>query len=230
MAEQLTFSLPAKEALGREDYFVSTANALAVSAVENWAEWPLGKLVLVGAGGAGKTHLAMVWAKEVGAQFCAAVQLDDPEAQASGPLVVEDIDAIVGDRQLETALFHLHNLMAERGHPLLMTSAIAPARAGFDLPDLQSRMAGSALAVIEALDDALLMALVMKMFADRQIALKPKVLAYALPRLPRQYEAVRQFVEQMDARALRDGRPLGKSLVRDVLADLSQNDDADSTR
>lgn len=223
MAEQLTFSLPAKEALGREDYFVSSANALAVSALEDWPSWPLGKIVLVGPAGAGKTHLAMVWAKEVGAQVVDAAALAAPAAPtdlANGPLVIEDIDHIAADATTETALFHLHNLMAERGHPLLMTAAKPPARISFGLADLQSRMSGTALAVIAALDDALLMALVMKMFSDRQVALKPEVLTYIQPRLPRNYEAVRHFVERMDSRALKEGRAFGKGLARDVLAEL----------
>lgn len=220
MAEQLTFALPAKEALGREDYFVSDANALAVAAVENWANWPLGKLVLVGGRGAGKTHLAMVWAKEVGAEVVKASTLSAPEAIAKGPVVVEDIEEIVGNTQVETAMFHLHNLMAERGYPLLMTSSVAPSRLGSSLPDLQSRLAGTSVAVIEMLDDALLMALVVKMFTDRQIALKPEVLTYALPRLPRDYDAVRRFVDLTDSRALSEGRSVGKGLMREVLAEL----------
>lgn len=221
MPEQLAFSLPAKEALGREDYFVSDANAMAVAAVEAWESWPLRKLVLVGPTGSGKTHLAMVWARETGAAVVDAQDLNDPTGLAQGPLVVEDLDQITGDRAAETQAFHLHNLMQEAGHPLLVTSALAPARMDFALPDLKSRMEGTSLATLEALDDALLMALVMKMFADRQIALKPDLLSYILPRLPRSFDAVRGFVEAMDARALAEKRPIGKGLARDVLAQIS---------
>ena len=221
MSEQLAFSLPAKEALGREDYFVSGANALAVSAVEKWANWPLNKLVLIGPPGSGKTHLAMVWAQETGARVVSADALDDPVDLARGPLVVEDLHLITGDRAAETQTFHLHNLMQEGGYPMLMTSATAPARMKFALPDLKSRMEGTSIATLEALDDALLMALVMKMFADRQIALKPDLLSYVMPRLPRSFDAVRGFVETMDARALAEKRPIGKGLARDVLAEIS---------
>ncbi|SFR55298.1 DnaA ATPase domain-containing protein [Litoreibacter janthinus] len=220
MPEQLAFSLPAKEALGRDDYFVSGANALAVAAVESWADWPLNKMVLIGPPGSGKTHLAMVWAHEAGARVVGADALDDPMALAQGPLVVEDLHLIVGDRAKETQAFHLHNLMQEGGHPLLITSAIAPARLDFAVADLKSRMEGTSLATLEALDDALLMALVMKMFSDRQIALKPDLLSYILPRLPRSFDAVRSFVEAIDARALSEKRPIGKGLARDVLAEI----------
>ncbi|TDT75015.1 DnaA protein [Litoreibacter halocynthiae] len=222
MSEQLTFSLPAKEALGREDYFVSGANALAVAAVENWLNWPLNKLVLVGPTGSGKTHLAMVWAHETGARIARADALDDPVALAQGPLVIEDLHLIAGDRTAETQAFHMHNLMQEAGQPMLVTSARAPARIEFALPDLRSRMEGTSIATLEALDDALLMALVMKMFSDRQIALKPDLLNYILPRLPRSFDAVRGFVETMDARALAEKRPIGKGLARDVLAEIAR--------
>lgn len=221
MSEQLAFTLPAKEALGREDYFVSGANALAVSAVENWPKWPLSKLVLVGPPSSGKTHLAMVWARDTGASVVAASNVDDPNALARTPLVVEDLDQIVGDRAAETQLFHLHNLMQEGGYPLLVTSAVAPARMDFALADLRSRMEGTSLVTLEALDDALLMALVMKMFSDRQIALKPDLVSYIMPRLPRSFEAARDFVETMDSRALAERRPIGLKLAREVLAQMS---------
>ncbi|KAG1648729.1 Polyphosphate kinase [Nymphon striatum] len=221
MSEQLAFSLPAKEALGRENYFVSAANALAVAAVENWANWPLRKLVLVGPAGSGKTHLAMVWAHDADAHVISAQELEDPNLAAQSPLVVEDLHLVAGDKAQETQVFHLHNLMQERGYPLLVTSALAPARMNFALPDLKSRMEGTSIATLEALDDALLMALVMKMFSDRQIAIKPDLLNYVLPRLPRSFEAVRGFVETIDARALSEKRPIGKGLARDVLAEIS---------
>ncbi|MEP3345559.1 MAG: DnaA/Hda family protein [Litoreibacter sp.] len=221
MSEQLAFTLPAKEALGREDYFVADANALAVAAVEDWANWPLNKLILVGPSGAGKTHLAMVWAQDAGARVVSARDLADPVDLAQGPLVVEDLHRIVGVRDSEVQAFHLHNLMQEGAHPLLVTTATAPARMDFALPDLQSRMSGTSVAKLEALDDMLLMALVMKMFSDRQIAIKPDLLNYVMPRLPRSFEAVRGFVEAMDVRALAEKRPIGKGLARDVLAEIS---------
>lgn len=221
MSQQLAFSLPAKEALGREDYFISGANALAVAAVENWANWPLSKMVLVGPAGSGKTHLAMVWAQDAGARLISAATIEDPAGLAQGPLVVEDLQLIAGDRAAETQLFHLHNLMQEGGHAMLVTSGVAPARLSFEVPDLKSRMAGTSVATLEALDDMLLMALVMKMFSDRQIAIKPDLLNYVMPRLPRSFEAVREFVETMDMRALAEKRPIGKGLARDVLEEIS---------
>ena len=57
MPEQLTFDLPSKTALGRDDFFVSSANAAAVAMVEGWQSWPSRKLLLIGPSGAGKTTI-----------------------------------------------------------------------------------------------------------------------------------------------------------------------------
>jgi hypothetical protein len=62
MAEQLVFDLPVRPAMGRDDFFVTGSNAGALAQVDGWRDWPFGKLVLVGPEGAGKTHLAHVWA------------------------------------------------------------------------------------------------------------------------------------------------------------------------
>jgi hypothetical protein len=66
MAEQLVFDLPVRPAMGRDDFFVTGSNAAALAQVDGWRDWPFGKLVLVGPEGAGKTHLAHVWAAGAG--------------------------------------------------------------------------------------------------------------------------------------------------------------------
>ncbi len=54
MRRQLTFDLPARPALGRDDFFVSPSNSNAVTTVEDWPGWPQGKLALVGPQGIGQ--------------------------------------------------------------------------------------------------------------------------------------------------------------------------------
>ena len=68
MTRQLKFDLTARPALGREDFYVSPANAVALSMIDAWRDWPNRKLVLKGAHGSGKTHLAHVWAEMSGAR------------------------------------------------------------------------------------------------------------------------------------------------------------------
>ena len=53
MATQLGLDLPARAALGRDDFLVAPSNALAIRMIDDWQNWPLRKLVLTGPEGSG---------------------------------------------------------------------------------------------------------------------------------------------------------------------------------
>lgn len=215
MALQLTFDLPVRPALGRGDFFVSPANALAVAQIDAGG-WPGGKLLLVGPPGAGKSHLAQVWARETAAEVL------DAGALGAGPpdgtaVVVEDADRIAGDRAAETRLFHLHNHVLAGGGRLLITAATAPGRWGLALPDLASRMEATTVAALQPPDDALLAAVLVKQFADRQITVAPSLIPWLVRRMDRSFEAARALVAALDARALSKGGPVTQAMAREVL-------------
>ncbi|MGX9355537.1 chromosomal replication initiator DnaA [Roseobacteraceae bacterium S113] len=220
MAEQLSFDLSARPALGREAFFVSEANAVAVAMMDSWRDWPNGKLLLTGDHGAGKTHLAHVWAEDSGAAILPAVDLVQMpvEELARAAICVEDVDQIAGDDPAETQLFHLHNLALAEARPLLMTATGAPESWGIALPDLKSRLQGTSLVRIETPDEALLGALYMKLFSDRQLSPLPDVVPFLARNAPRRFELAGQIVEDMDKAALQDRKRLTRDLARRILA------------
>jgi chromosomal replication initiation ATPase DnaA len=219
MSNQLSFSLPKKETLDRDNYFVSQANQGAVSLIEDWINWPSRKLILVGSEGSGKTHLGHLWAGEVGATIINATTLMEQQISelSKAPVLVEDINEIQRNQPVEIVLFHLHNLLYSEGHSLLMTSQILPGRLSFSLEDLQSRIEASTIAKLHPVDDDLLGAILIKMFADRQIYFSDKLLTYVLSRVERSYTAAKLFVEEVDSKAMAESRVIGKKLVRDIL-------------
>ncbi len=221
MAEQLAFPLPRLEAKGREAFFVSDANAVAVAQIEGWEGWPEGKLMLVGPEGSGKSHLAGVWAGLAGARVVEAGALTgaDLPVLAESAVAVEDADRIAGAAEAEAALFHLHNLMRAGRRSLLVTARTAPRDWGLVLPDLLSRMQGTSVATLEALDDTLLSALLVKLFSDRQIAPPPRLIDYCLKRMDRSFAAAQALVAALDARALATGKPIGVALASEVLGE-----------
>ena len=216
---QLAFDLPVRVALGREDYFVSPANALAVAALEGWRGWPLGKMVLVGPAGAGKTHLAHVWASETDAAILPGADLAqaDIAAMAGRAVVVEDAARHTPDT--EAALFHLHNHLAQSGGALLLTADRPPRDWGLTLPDLASRVQAAAVTRLPGPDDALLAAVLVKQFTDRQLAVSPTLIPYLVQRMDRSFAAARDLVAALDARALALGRPVTRALAADLLGD-----------
>lgn len=215
MIRQLAFDLPNAEAMTRDHFFVSGSNALALQTLDGWRDWPGRKLVLVGPEGAGKTHLAQVWAAETGGVVlpASAVQAATVADLAGRHVVVEDADRLPRD---EAALFHLHNVVTGTG-ALLMTAQTPPRDWGLQLPDLISRMQAAPVVRLEAPDDGLLSAVLVKLFADRQVMVPPNLIPYLVSRMPRSVGAARALVAAMDAHALALGRPITRALAGEVL-------------
>ena len=219
MAEQLNFDLPVRAALGRDDFFVSPANAMALGLVDLWPNWAGGKLVLAGPVGAGKTHLTHVWAALAGARIIAAQDLlkEDVPQLAKTPVAVEDMHLIAGNPEAQTALFHLHNLTLAEGNTLLLTGVGAPLQWGLTLPDLLSRMQGTTVATLDQPDDVLLMAVMAKQFGDRQLMPTPDVLGYIAKHMVRSFATAAHVVEALDQLSLSEKRPITKALAKRVL-------------
>ncbi|MBW4707572.1 chromosomal replication initiator DnaA [Roseobacter sp. YSTF-M11] len=216
MSEQLSFDLPSVPALGRADFLVAPSNAVAVAMIE---APEVDKLVLTGPEGAGKTHLAHVWAARSGAAIVAATDLTEANvpALAARPVVVEDVPEIAGDTARETALFHLHNLVLAEAHALLMTGR-GPVRGwGITLPDLASRIAAARSAALETPDDTLLAAVLAKLFADRQLTPKADLIPYLVARIDRSFAAARDMVARLDAASLAQKRPVSRILASGLL-------------
>jgi chromosomal replication initiation ATPase DnaA len=212
---QLAFDLDRRPALGREDFLLAPGNRDAVSWMERWRDWPNRAFALYGAEGCGKTHLVHLWQGVAGAEVLDAGALGtaDLPALAGRPVAVED-----GDRGVpERALLHLLNLARESGGYVLLTGRDAPARWAVALPDLRSRLAAIAAVAIAPADEALLGALLVKLFADRQLRVGDGVIPYLLARMERSCAAAQKLVAELDRAAMAEQRPIGLALVRDVL-------------
>lgn len=219
MTRQLTFDLTGAEALTRDDFFVAPSNALALQTVEGWQDWPGGKLLLVGPEGSGKTHLAHVWAAAAGAVILQAQALAglDISALSGARVVVEDAEQI---GPAEAQLFHLHNLVTATGGALLLTADAPPRDWALTLPDLLSRLQAAPIARLEPPDEGLLSAVLIKLFADRQLAVAPNLIPYLVSRMPRSIGAARALVAALDTAALAEGRAVTRALAAGVLDSL----------
>lgn len=218
MPEQLTFDLPVKVSRDRGDFFVSGANALAVARLDEPGGWPSGKLVLVGPEGAGKTHLGRIWAEANGAVPESVGGLRGSDIpKIDHPVVLEVGDDLVFDPAEEEALFHFHNHMVAQRLPLLMLAREAPARWSLTLPDLKSRMEATDIVRIEPPDDALLAAVLVKLFADRQVQVPPAVIGYLASRMERSFAEAQSLVAALDEAALAERRGISRALAQEVL-------------
>lgn len=224
---QLVLDLPARPAFGREDFYVTPANGMALSQIDAWPNWPEGRLAVVGPKSAGKTHLAHVWAARSDAVMVSAMdlaKLGPDEIAPEDAVIVEDVDRIAGLPEAEVveaeeALFHLLNRLHAGGGSVLVTGQGAPATWPIRLPDLVSRLATAAVAQVVPPDDALLSAVLTKLFADRQVSIPPDLVPFVLVRMERSFGAAMDLVDKLDRAALSLKRPISVRLATEVLRD-----------
>lgn len=206
---QLVLPLETRSANGRADFIVAPGNASAVAFIDSFPHWPAPAAVLHGPPASGKSHLAAVWAQKAGAAVIEAASLN--ANIPDGALVVENVAPGVP----EAPLFAL----IERGAPLLLTSQAKPADWPVVLPDLVSRARALLGFALWAPDDALLMGLAVKLFADRQLVVPESVVGHMIASLERSPGAIRDFVARADATALAEKKPVNLSLIKGLLAD-----------
>jgi chromosomal replication initiation ATPase DnaA len=211
-ARQIPFDLPHRSAFGREDFLVSPSNETAVAWLDRWPDWPNSGLVLHGPRGSGKTHLVHVWRAMSGAAIVDATDVGtaDPGEPA---VAIEDLDRLAD----EVALFHLLNRMRERGGHVMLTASAAPAHLAIKLPDLRSRLQALPAVAIGAPDDALLAAVYVKLFSDRQLKVSADVIGYLVTHVERSMEAAGEAVAAIDRAALERHRAITVALIRTVL-------------
>jgi len=213
---QLPLELALAPRFGREHFLKAPSNAAALAMVERWPDWPDRLLTLIGPAGSGKSHLLAIFAARSQALVPDPARLPTPaelSAAAPGAVALDGLDRI-GD---ETALFHLLNFAVEHGVFVLMAARRPPTAATVRLPDLLSRLRRAPMVEIGAPDDALMRAVLEKLFRDRQLAVEPPALAYAALRLERSLEAARVFVATLDRAALAQRRPVTRALAAEVI-------------
>jgi chromosomal replication initiation ATPase DnaA len=216
MPRQLALALPHAENFSREDFLAGESNKAALNLVERWPDWPDRALAIVGPEGAGKSHLAAIWADAAGARRISARVLGEtnlPAALTTGTLVIEDATSDLDER----ALFHLLNLMRQQDAFVLMTARTPPATWRVELADLASRLRAIPTVQLHPPDDALLRAVMVKLFADRQLAVDEALVAYLSSRIERSFAAARGAVEDLDREALRLKRPVTRALAAQLL-------------
>ena len=209
-ARQLSLGLARPPVYTRAAFVASSANATALAAIEAWPAWPGGALALVGPEGSGKTHLATIWAERAGAR-----RYETGAAAEGRPMLVEDADTLDSE-----ALFHLINRAPTDGG-LLLTARARPTAWPAALPDLRSRLNALTVAEIGAPDDALMIAVLEALFREKHIRAAPDLYEFLLRRMERSVTAARAIVTRLDEAAAEQGRPVNRTLAREVLEETA---------
>ncbi|MFQ3623938.1 MAG: DnaA/Hda family protein [Acetobacteraceae bacterium] len=220
-AGQFALPFPSAVSHAEADFVAGECSAEARAWLARWPLWPAGRLVLWGPEACGKSHLGAIWRARAGAALVPADSLAAGEAPAllgaARHALIEDADRAGRGRESERTLLHLLNLVAEEGGTALLTGREPPSRWPIGLPDLRSRLLAGGAVGISAPDEALLIAVLAKGLADRQLALDPEVGHYLVRRLPRSFAAMAEAARRLDALALAEGRRIGRALAARIV-------------
>jgi DnaA regulatory inactivator Hda len=220
---QLILDFDHRPAFGGEDFLVAPPNSDAVKCIDSWPDWPSSVLVLFGPAGSGKTHLSEVFqtmSRSYMVTISDLLERQPPNYLGEAPTaILENADTILNfaDSSLQESMLHLHNVLYESGRHLLLTAKKPPSRWGVSLKDLSSRLNIATQVRIDAPDDNLIAAVLVKQFQDRQLKIDDDVIFFLLARMERSFEAARSIVKAMDRLALKEKRKITVPFARKVL-------------
>lgn len=225
-ARQLAFDMETPPSYAAEDFVVGAGNSAARDLAGQLA-WPTAIGIVVGEHACGKTHLARIFAD----------RFDDPRWFAgkaphrlagTSALIIDGLEGWIGDGG--DAVFHALEAARAAQAPVLVTARKAPEQLAVTRPDTLSRLRAGQRAQIAAPDDALLAAIAVKLFTDRQLLVEPAIARYLLHRVERSYSHLADLIAEIDRRALEAGRSITKPLAGEVLdAFEAGRHDADKT-
>lgn len=186
------------------------------------------RVFLAGPGGSGKTHLliaACAQASSLGrsAQYLDPSTVPGPLAHAirqfggSDLLAIDDLDAIVGEAEVEHALFDLHNRCLAEGTGLLFAASELPAALPLVLPDLASRLSAFTQWQLRPLDESARRIALRERAASRGIELDEAVLDWLFARQARDLGALTELLDHIDLAALAARRRVTVPFLRQLL-------------
>jgi chromosomal replication initiation ATPase DnaA len=209
--QQLALDFPALARDPAAVHVETSCQSAARAALAAWREWPGGLLLLVGPEGGGKSHLAALWAREVGAVIVDGAQGDPP----AGPFVLEDAERAVSERRLLAVIDAVRD---GRSGPVLVTSRSAPGDGWTAaLPDLGSRLALMPAVRIEDPTDEDLAAVFAKHLGDRGAEAPQTLVDYVVRRIERSFAAARKAAQILDRAALERKQRISRKLAAEVL-------------
>lgn len=211
---QIPLDLGHQPALTRDDFLPTPENRAALALVDKWPDWKNNIAAIAGPVGSGKTHLAAIFANASSA-LDASYNFDLAMKAAEDGLPIYLDDADMG-RLDERQLFHLINAVRAGNATFLMTGSSFPASWNIALPDLRSRLRAITAVELEAPGDALLDAVLFKLFADRQVEIDAQVVRYITRRMERSLASAITWVEKLDHAALERRRPVTRALAAEI--------------
>ena len=201
----------------KENFFVSNSNLEAFEILNNWPKWIKKFINLYGEKYSGKSHLAKIFELKSTCLNISEKNFTEEiliKFKTKQSLIIEDYQNNIS----ENLLYSLINAAEQENKYLLITSKKPINKFNYKLNDLVSRLNNFLYIKLEAPDDELIYALIVKNFSDRQIRIDKKLIDYIIKRIDRSYESIFLFISKIDQLSLQKGKPINLTVIKKVLS------------
>ena len=184
-----------------KDFIVSDCNRYAFGWLEKWPLRIHSQIVcLVGEAGAGKTHLAHIWAEKMEATWFGNVDIcydtisNEFEQISNKFFVLDDADEVKD----ELLLFYLFNTIKSSNSYLLLTAKNYPNTWHLGLEDIRSRLSTVDVVQIHKPNDTAMSLIISKMLFQRGLIASDEVITFIANRIERSYASIAYWVNRID--------------------------------
>lgn len=213
---QLIFEFKSKKNFNIEDYFVSESNKYAYKIIKKWPRWTKKIVNIYGEKYSGKTHLANIFKKKANGFFINSDKINNDILKQFKLYETIIIDGFYNEVE-EELLYTIFNLVEQDNKFLIIFSRIPISDFEFKLKDTESRAKNCLSVEIQAPDDELIFAIIMKSFSDRQITIDKKIINFILNRINRSYSKIHDFIYKIDELSLKKKKPINFKTIKEIL-------------
>lgn len=219
---QLTLPIQLRDDANFKNFYVSTENNSIIKYLQNPKKDNL--IYLSGKAHTGLTHLLQamchVYNHSLYLPLRNHLEFSPDILENSAQLdiiVLDDIDAVSGDKSWEEAIFHLFNQVNQKQKQLIISSHILPNHLDIKLPDLKSRLQSMLVLKIEPLSDEQKLNALQIRAKSRGFNLSDDVGKFLLNHASRDMADLFNLLEKLDKITLEEKRRLTIPLVKKIL-------------
>jgi DnaA family protein len=225
--QQLPLSVRLRERASFE-YFHPGANVEIVERLRAVSAGGRAVLWLWGREGSGRSHLLQAVCAAAVGRRCAYLPLGElgPASRAFLEdsallelLCIDDIELLVGRRELELAIFSAYRSLEERGGALVIAAATPPSALDWSLADIRSRLSAAEVFQLKPLDEHGELAALRLRASARGLELPEETARYLLRRFPRDMSTLGRLLDDIDLAALSAQRRLTVPFVKTILGE-----------
>jgi DnaA family protein len=228
MHTQLPLNVRLRDGSSFDNYYAPANEEIAVR-LRTLVRSGGGAVYLWGEAGSGKTHLLEAACRLAGEIGRSSAYVPLGEAAMLAPSLFEDLDraavvcvddlqAIAGRRDWETAIFVLSDRLRESEGALICAGSAAPAALGLAMPELVSRLSRDLVYALQPLSDDEKLTAMRRRAQNRGMQLADDVARYILSRYPRDAKALFALLDRIDEASLTRQRRITIPFLREIEA------------